>query len=164
MGIITTDTVNRAQCRNHDFLGSRAGNEAYADFPVKAKGLDDRFDDVTYAGRIGLFQFFGFLLVFEFGRCIIGVCFGIKQRQGLCKYSRILFLEIGKAVGVFTHEQRTFCFIRILDLVFNRAQGCSRIQGVARIRFVFVGFIGCFISRCYHGFIHIVQFSIIFYV
>ena len=146
VGVVTADTVNRTQGRNHDFFSSRAGDEAYADLPVKAKRCDDRFYEVPQAGSIGLFQFFSRLLVVEFGRFVVSIGFGIEERQSLGEDGRILFLQVGEALGVFTHEQVVFFFFGILDLVFNGAQSGSRVQGIARIGFVSIGFVSGFIS------------------
>ena len=114
------------------------------------------------AGSIGLFQFFSRLLVVEFGRFVVSIGFGIEERQSLGEDGRILFLQVGEALGVFTHEQVVFFFFGILDLVFNGAQSGSRVQGIARIGFVSIGFVSGFISGSDHGFIHIVQSGIVF--
>ena len=162
MSIVPADAVNRTQRGDHDFFSSRAGDEAYADLPVEAERCDDRFYEVTEAGRIGLFQFFSILLIFELRRFVVRIGFGIEERQGLGEDGRILFLKVGKALRVFAHEEVIFCIFRVFDLVFDGAQSSSRVQGVARIGFVFIGFVSGFIGGGDHGFIHLIQGVIVF--
>ena len=162
MSIVPADAVNRTQRGDHDFFSSRAGDEAYADLPVEAERCDDRFYEVTEAGRIGLFQFFSILLIFELRRFVVRIGFGIEERQSLGEDGRILFLEIGEALRVFAHEEVIFCIFRVFDLVFNGAQSSSRVQGVARVGFVFIFFVSRFIGSGDHGFIHRIQFIVVF--
>ena len=56
---------------------------------------------MAQAGSIGLLEFFSRLLVVEFGRFVVGISFGIEERQSLSEDGRILFLQVGEALGVF---------------------------------------------------------------